>query len=885
MKKSLFLVGLVLVVSFQLLFSEWSTNPAVNNPVCNATDFQNKVKICKDGTNGAITVWEDFRSGTNYDIFAQRIDATGYVKWTTDGISICNDLAAQNSPYVADDNSGGAYFVWADDRNWYGDGYYTDVYAQRVNSSGVVQWTANGIGVCTGQFILDLPKVMADGSGNGIVSWCDVRNTGYEFDIYMQKINTSGVPQWTSNGIPVSIPTGNQYYQEMISDGAGGVIIVWQDERNGFSNPDVYAQRIDSSGTIKWTLNGVPVCADLSAQHYPKLVGDGSGGAIICWDDERNGNFDVYAQRINSSGVVQWTTNGVPVTSLSYWQVDPAIMSLNSGGAVIAWRDTRSGIDEDVYIQKINSSGVSQWTANGVLVCSASGDQHYPILVNDGNDNALLFWNDRRNPNNDIYAQLFNSSGVPQWQTNGLPVNTTTNMQEFCGVVVSDDASGAIIAWEDIRNGWINDIYAQRVFSNGTLSPALPNEVIINEFDADVTNEWVELLVIKTGGIDLRNWILSDEDPVNMSTPTEGNIIFANNSSLSNIPKGTYLVVVNGSGTDDTNYSDKNMTLYTGNSLLSVTGTFDLNNSGDNITLWYDDNGTWDSVNSIGIDHISYKISISPPAGVTWSGPISGTRDSSGNEAYFSDGSNYNNDSSTNWTASQSHTQGSGNPGQDDPPTPVVLSSFTAVVLSGNNIQLQWMTQSETNNSGWNIYRGENEDALLNDECLQINPILIPGSGTISQPSDYSYTDEYPVIPNNEYWYWLESLDYSGSVNSYGPISLMIPDEEENPENPENYENYGLHQNFPNPFNSLTTISFLTAEDKENAEIEIYNVKGEKIRTLDCFNHVETKATRSLYSRIWDGKDKFGKPVSSGIYYYKLITGEDTFLKKMIKLR
>jgi hypothetical protein len=75
-----------------------------------------------------------------------------------------------------------------------------------------------------------------------------------------------------------------------------------------------------------------------------------------------------------------------------------------------------------------------------------------------------------------------------------------------------------------------------------------------------------------------------------------------------------------------------------------------------------------------------------------------------------------------------------------------------------------------------------------------------------------------------------------------------------------------LYGNYPNPFNPETTISFnLTAEDAENAEIIIYNIKGQKVRTL--INEVLSAGEHSV---VWDGKDEKGKNVSSGIYFYQL---------------
>ncbi len=91
--------------------------------------------------------------------------------------------------------------------------------------------------------------------------------------------------------------------------------------------------------------------------------------------------------------------------------------------------------------------------------------------------------------------------------------------------------------------------------------------------------------------------------------------------------------------------------------------------------------------------------------------------------------------------------------------------------------------------------------------------------------------------------------------------------------------------NFPNPFYSSTIISFFTVENGENTEILIYNLKGQKVKTLECINSFDTKATESLYHITWNGKDENNKQVASGIYLYKLKSGEFTQTKKMILLR
>jgi len=171
-----------------------------------------------------------------------------------------------------------------------------------------------------------------------------------------------------------------------------------------------------------------------------------------------------------------------------------------------------------------------------------------------------------------------------------------------------------------------------------------------------------------------------------------------------------------------------------------------------------------------------------------------------------------------------------GNPANLDSTLPVTLSSFTAQFIESIPI-LCWTTQSETSNAGWNIYRGETNEALSNEEAYLLNLSLglIPGAGSTSEPTDYSFEDVFPVNAGNTYFYWLESVDYSGGTENFGPISLTIPEDEwENPNSPEIPKNYGLHQNYPNPFNPNTEISFMLKESCIG-ELSIYNIKGQKI--------------------------------------------------------
>ncbi|MCK4591799.1 MAG: T9SS type A sorting domain-containing protein, partial [Candidatus Latescibacteria bacterium] len=86
-------------------------------------------------------------------------------------------------------------------------------------------------------------------------------------------------------------------------------------------------------------------------------------------------------------------------------------------------------------------------------------------------------------------------------------------------------------------------------------------------------------------------------------------------------------------------------------------------------------------------------------------------------------------------------------------------------------------------------------------------------------------------------------------------------------------------QNYPNPFNSRTMIRF-DLPNSSHVKLLIYNILGQKIKTL--FDGQKTAGTHIVE---WDGKDSFGRNVSSGIYLYKMEAGDFVQEKKMVLLR
>lgn len=461
---------LVLSICFypSLSHAAWSVD---GNVISAATNLQHSPVVVPDGAGGAIIAWVDVRNG-NEDIYTQRVNPSGAVLWTDVGVPLCLATFNQTFPAIVPDGAGGAIVTWQDFRS----GTTYDLYAQRINAAGAVQWGGNGVVVSTSSGHQTNPTMIVDGAGGVIITWQDDRLGNS--DILTQRLNSSGVVQWPIAGVFICNASNDQINPTLTTDGAGGAIISWQDGRFPTSI-DIYARRVDSGGFVLWTANGNLICSAVGHQFSPLTVSDGAGGAVITWSDGRVATLstDIYAQRVNNAGSLQWATDGVALCTAANDQFVQMVTTDDAGGVIAAWRDRRSGAF-DVYARRIDVTGAALWSPDGVAICTAADEQGLPAIVADGAGGALVTWPDNRKPANafDIYAQRINSAGAVQWTGDGVALCTATKNQSS-PAIAADGSGGAIVAWQDLRNGNENndndDIYAQHVPGDGLIPTAV----------------------------------------------------------------------------------------------------------------------------------------------------------------------------------------------------------------------------------------------------------------------------------------------------------------------------------------------------------------------------------------------------------------------------
>ena len=381
------------------------------------------------------------------------------------GRPVCTAANEQHFPDLVTDGDGGAIIAWQDARN-----ENRDVFAQRVGANGEMLWRANGVKVCNLPSEQIWPTLVSDADGGAIIVFGDGRH-GYQ-DIYAQRIDGNGNPLWLAEGIPVCVHTAIKTDMRAISNEKGDTIVVWEDWRNG--NQDIYAQKISVDGHSMWEENGVPVYQGEGDQYDPYLTADGEGGAIFVWWDISTKDWDVFAQRLNKRGHAVWAAPAVPVCTATGHQSTPFVVTDGAGGGFTVWLDYRNDPNllssADIYVQKINAAGRTLLQKNGIVLCDATSNQQVPEGISDGAGGLIVVWRDDRDIFSDIYAQRLNSLGERIWENNGVSVCAAEGEQRK-PFLIPAGSDGAIVYWLDYREDYGNvthdAIYAQQIDGDG----------------------------------------------------------------------------------------------------------------------------------------------------------------------------------------------------------------------------------------------------------------------------------------------------------------------------------------------------------------------------------------------------------------------------------
>ena len=453
-------------------------------PVNLLTGNKNYLNAVSDGAGGVIVAWTDSRAGAA-DIYAQRITAAGVPAWTTNGVVVCNVTGNQDQLEMVSDGAGGAILVWSDQR-----GSNRDIWAQRLNGSGVRQWASAGVQVTSAGNDQDQPHLDADGAGGAVICWRDKRGATNSADVYAQRLSSAGTLLWTnagftSLGVPVVTLAGSQVGR-IAADGTGGAFVAWGDSASG--NYDLRIQRLAAAnGLDVWTSAGVVVIADASYQTLSEIVPDGFGGALVSWQE--GSPHYVNAQRFDANGNKLWYTDGWTITGFINDKSNRQSIIADGTGGLFTSDAFASGA---LTVARYSAYGLAAW--NAPFTSNVSG-LYSPItdIVPDGQGGVVGVASDATGG---VSAWRLNGLGVNQWSSSGEPIQRMTYTGS--SVLVASTDQHFIFVWTNSLGG--SEMFAERFDLEGALGA--PEPVITDA--ADVAND--------QGGRVKVEWNRSDRD-------------------------------------------------------------------------------------------------------------------------------------------------------------------------------------------------------------------------------------------------------------------------------------------------------------------------------------------------------------------------------------
>ncbi|MGV8125301.1 MAG: serine/threonine protein kinase [Candidatus Xenobiia bacterium LiM19] len=221
----------------------------------------NRPQLASDDRGGAIIVWEDAGNNlfpenieaviTNFDLYAQRINAEGYLLWDKEGIPVCRAQYAQRNCRVIRDGKGGTIIAWED----YRDHYSSRIYLQALSPEGGQRW-----------------------EGDGIVATCRNPREGNDDDIssdtFSKHIDLCAIP-----------------------DGNAGIIVAWTDEK--IVESKIGMQRFDYEGNKKWGEKGIKLGAE-QARTPSLMAREWIGDYLVCWREIERSSWYGHEKALSS---------------------------------------------------------------------------------------------------------------------------------------------------------------------------------------------------------------------------------------------------------------------------------------------------------------------------------------------------------------------------------------------------------------------------------------------------------------------------------------------------------------------------------------------------------------------------------------------------------
>ncbi len=923
----------------------WDDHPDwdLGIPLAVVQNKQLVVQSFDDGNGGAVTIWVDGRNQFA-ELYGQHINADGDIQWfptwdpdEPNGIVLAGGDATLSevgsASYTADtDGNGGMIFGWQDHR------IATDknLYCNRIDADGQLVWAdSTGLELSTANGEQARIRMAPDGEGGAFFTWED-RQQSDNYDLLGQHIDADGNVSWTAGGTAICDAIGSQEAPRIVNSAVGEAIVIWEDRRIDNFTFDLYVQRIsDNNGSpeFHWGsgTDGYLLTDASSNQREARLFGDGQGGAVFTWKDERNGddpNSDLFVQRIDVNGDWQWGPdyNGMELCDADNLQTGNIVRLMNSTTIGFVWFDYRLG-SPGLFYQIYDMAGNEQLQHNGIeQVYGIDGNGSGPTIIDSGVEGVYyISWRDGRLGQLGEYpfVQRLNAPVMTDEHSFGYAVNgfsmlpgfpdgaQTIEILELQQTAASD--GGLISVWKDDREEFLPLVYAQKMDLDGnvlwgdqgvaiaynpSIDPHDPQQrpLVLPADDGGAftffqqvdENYWLQVNAQRLNADGERQWFDGENYSIALTSITEDHAIqaveyFENGTILivfqHNDPsndKDLYAICMNQDGT----LAWSEIPICEADELQKSAKTVVVD--GGIVVVW-EDLRRGESINDL------YGQFITPNGDLLWAtdGVIMAEDDAQQNEARLQS-SGY--DADWFWLTWKSSADGV----TEDVFTQRFDLDGDPLLIPAEGVQLGVDTNPQQEpeavmdgSGGLYVMWEENIDGQIFSDLVYTH-IDINGDVNLEPDGEflcagYHRQAEVSAVPDGldgfiAVWRDNRSTGKQELENIYTQRVNMFVGVEEKPEaaQPMKIE---LGNAYPNPFNPSTNISF-SIDRPASVKLVVYDVLGREVVRL-----VDRALNAGQYEVNWNGMSEYGVQVSSGMYFYRLEVNDRLLTRRMVLMK
>jgi len=468
-----FLIVFVFILSYvEIATAQWSSDPTVNLTVCDTIGEQALSKIGSTSDGGCYISWFDTRSGS-YEVYLQRLDASGYKQWGENGLLISSN--PQNT-WIVDydlkvDHNDNAVLVFSDIRN----GGNLNVFAYLITPSGDFLWGNDGVSLSTSTEFQPNPNVTETNDGNFVVTWI-ISSTPSK--VALQMLSPNGDKLWGTNPVLIESSTVGFNYPFVVPTDSNGVIVLHTVTTGNFpvQTVKIRATKFSSAGTVSWAVM-IQNLGTIAAFTVPKVYSDKNNGAFVAWHDDRDNNSlqSGFVQRISSSGIIYFPENGAEASLMPSRHKFNPVLAFDSvtENTYVFWMETEPSQSQNgISGQKLSFDGMRLWNDNGKIFKDLSTPNTASIssLTSQmGSDRAYLFYleGDAGGMNDVVEGFACDTNGDFLW-TNDIVTISNSTQQKMQMVSTVDYLYNCKMSWGDNRNG-ASGIYAQDINPEGEL--------------------------------------------------------------------------------------------------------------------------------------------------------------------------------------------------------------------------------------------------------------------------------------------------------------------------------------------------------------------------------------------------------------------------------